>query len=72
MEKEDFRKRRWDDEEKWHHNFIYNQFIIFKLFKFFLRINILPNDKILDGSKLKAFVDDKSVLLKPLKLCFIG
>ena len=33
-----------------------------------LRLNTLPNDKILDGSKFKAFADNKISLTEKLKL----
>ena len=34
----------------------------------FLSFNSLPNDKILDWSKLKAFADDKTIVTQKLKL----
>ena len=36
------------------------------------RFNLLPNDKILDSSKLKAFVDDKINASEKLKFCWEG
>ena len=33
-------------------------------------INPLPNDKILNGSKLKAFADGKITVTKRIEICF--
>ena len=35
------------------------------------KINPLPDDKILDLPKLKAFADDKSNVTQTIKVCFI-
>ena len=39
---------------------------------FWIRVNSLPNDKILDWMKLKAFADDKIKCCLIGKICFGG
>ena len=42
---------------------------LFFIFFFFYRIS-LPNDKIFDWFKLKAFADDKMNVIKRIEMCF--
>ena len=49
---------------------VVQSFIHIHLYSVFIYILTLPNDKVLDWSKLKDFADDKIKLMEKLKFCW--